>query len=91
MRLVALWLISACGEEPASCEPVEAYPTRIVDGAVCADYGAAPSEVGCATGGGCAAEMKYGSDPDDPDTIWSFGGCLPEGWERTDLEWQECP
>lgn len=76
----------------ASCSVIEGYPTLETDDGVCADYSGSGIDVGCMSAeDGCDAAMSFGYDPADPETVYSFGGCVPAGWEQWSDNWAECP
>jgi hypothetical protein len=82
--------VSTCGEEPA-CAVITGYPTQPVGDGVCADYGQSGEPLGCMDAeSGCPAVMSFGYDPESPDAVYSFGGCVPEGWESWSDDWSEC-
>ncbi|MFT4627527.1 MAG: hypothetical protein ACI8PZ_006213 [Myxococcota bacterium] len=76
----------------AGCSPIDGRPvTTTADGA-CVDFGAAATPRGCQPRNlGCPAVETLAHPPDDPDTCWWFGGCVPADWVVCEVEsWDEC-
>ena len=75
-----------------SCTTIEGYPTEETADGVCADYSASGMDLGCmSSDDACDAAMSFGYDPANPGDVYSFGGCVPAGWEQWSDNWAECP
>ncbi len=88
------WVTSPADCAGADCSTILGREVRDDAGQPCVDFGTDPTPLGCMpSGGGCLAVETLAAPPDDPDTCWWFGGCLPEGWVVcSDFEtWEECP
>lgn len=84
--------LDAC-EDDGLCTTIDARPFQD-DGAggTCVDYDDPPEPQGCMPATyGCTAALTSAAPASDPADCWSFSsGCIPDGWEYCESDYQEC-